>query len=181
MVDESDPIALATCTVYNVSACFGDGTEDIDEGDIEDLESSGLSFMPLIAAFWYGLIASASAIGPMVYYLNFKSDSMSTLTRNDIYKYTWTLLRYGNAIVYAPIMLLWPFSYFASPAISNLYLSVEKFFGSLGTLLHLTVLLMFLYARRLYLYESELEYQVVELELVGYFLTTFVIFRMIGW
>ena len=157
MVDESDPIALGPCTVYSVSNCFG-GDGGGEEGDTEELESSSVAFLPLLAAFWYGLIASASATAPMVYYLNFKSDSMSTLTRNNIYKYTWLLLRYGNAIVYAPIMLLWPFSYFASPAISNLYLSVERFFGSLGTLLHLIVLVMFFYARRLYLFETELEY-----------------------
>ena len=156
MVDESDPSTLAPCTVYSVGSCFSGG--DVEEGDLEDLDSSSVTFMPLVAAFWYGLIASASAVGPMIYYLNFKSDSVSSLTRNNIYKNTWTVLRYGNAIIYAPIMLLWPFSYFASPAISNLYLSVERFFGGLGTFLHLTVLIMFFYSRRLYLYETELEY-----------------------
>ena len=157
MVDESDPIALAPCTVYNVAACFA-GDSGLEEGDIEELDTSSVTFMPLLAAFWYGLIASASATAPMIYYLNFKSDSMSTLTRNNIYKYTWTLLRYGNAIVYAPIMLLWPFSYFASPTISSLYLSVNRFFGNLATLLHLIVLVMLFYARRLYLFETALEY-----------------------
>ena len=84
-------------------------------------------------------------------------------------------------ILYAPLMLLWPFTYFASTAISNLYLKVDKFVSGLATLLHLVVLLMFYFSTRLYLFESALEYSTVEIEAVSYFLLTFVVIRMIGW
>ena len=91
------------------------------------------------------------------------------------------MLRFGNLIVYAPVAILWPLSYFGSPAMSSLYLKVHSFLSRIGTFVHLTVLIMFWWSTRMYLYETNLAYQTIEIEAVAYFFATFVFFRMIGW
>ena len=173
---ETTVVAAEVCNVYNFGACFG-GSDAPEEEDGD----GGLSFTPLVAALWYGLIFSAQALGPYIFYTTYRQTSVDSLTRNTLYKNTWILIRFGNLILYAPLTLLWPFSYFASPAISGLYLKVESFVSGLATLLHLIVLVMFFYSTRLYLYETELEYRTVEIEAVSYFFLTFVLIRMIGW
>ena len=176
MADSETVVVSELCTVYNISACFG-GSDAPEEENVE----GGLSLTPLVAAIWYGFVFSAQALGPFIFYTSSRQSAVDSLTRNTLYKNTWILIRFGNLILYAPLTLLWPFSFFASPVISGLYLKVEKFVSGLATLLHLIVLVMFFYSARMYLYESQLEYRTVEVEAVSYFFLTFVLIRMIGW
>ena len=59
------------------------------------------------------------------------------------------------------------------------YLRLWEFFGKgLGRMYHLTVAFMLWYARRMYLYEEDLPYDIVRFEFLGYIGTVLAFFWM---
>ena len=85
----------------------------------------------------------------------------------------------GSLAVYGPLALFWPFTYGGNIGISRLYLGYWKWGHFLvGTLYHLTVLIMFWWARRKYLYETTLSYEQLTYEMLGYYAVIIGLFRM---
>ena len=112
----------------------------------------------------------------MLLYSWVKSDIIDNITRNNAHKYAWQVVRWGGLVVYGPVSVLWPFSFFGSQGVTDLYKKVWAFQGRLGTTLHLVVAVMFWYAMRMYLYEENLSSSTVKLEFYTYFLTIYVFF-----
>ena len=134
---------------------------------------------PLIASFWYGLVASAEAVGPVLLYHMFWQNKVNSVKRNDAYKYAWYIMWVGGLIVYAPLAVLCPISYISGEFLSSSYLSLWGFLHSgIGFALHFSVLLMLWYAGRMYLYESSLSNNDIQLELSAYSAVIFGLFWM---
>ena len=132
--------------------------------------------MPLLASLWYGLVLTAEALGPFMIYEAYKRTALETVTRNTAHKNAWNVMRYGGIAIYAIPTLIWPLSYFGIKGVSDLYITVYKFFGTFGTLLHLTTAILMWYAASAYLYEPILSYATVQYEWYAYFIIVYAFF-----
>ena len=159
---------LAPCTVFNKDGCFTSTNPNED--------TSGL---PFVASLWFGLRALIEAAVPITLFFAWKYAELKTIARNDAYKYTWYVMWIGSLAVYGPIALFWPFTYNSNGGVGKVYLFLWKWGHFLiGTIYHITVLIMFWWARRTYLFETTLSFEKLTYEMLAYYATIILLFRM---
>ena len=85
----------------------------------------------------------------------------------------------GALAIYGPLALFWPFTYFKNGAMARVYLMLWKYGHFwVGSAYHITVLIMFWWARRKYLFETTLAYDTLSNELDIYAIIILGLFRM---
>ena len=110
---------------------------------------------------------------PTSYYFSIRKEDLESVTKNSLYKATWSAIWIGHLILYSLPGLLWPVSFAARPGFNTIYVMWMQY-GTYysGILLSVTVWILYVVSYFTYTDESALDQSSILYEGSVYFGTS---------